>query len=493
MTLIPFGPWLPDIGTFESGAATEALNVVPMERGYRSMAGFGVVTSAITARAQGAASFRDLSGNIHNFCGDATKIYKMASTGLSWADVSRLAGGAYACPSAGWWDFFQFGNVVYATNGFDAGQTYTLGTSTNFAAASGSPPVATFGGTVRGFGVLARGTTTFNRITWSAIEDITDWVSSATTLADSQNLPDGGAIMGFVSGEYGLVFQERAITRMSFEGPPTAFRFDKVTNLLGARAERSIQSYESLTFFLADDGFYMLRGGVELTAIGAEKVDRWIETDLDGNYLYRISSAIDPIRKLYVMGYPSVASSGGSPDSFIIYHWPTGKWSHARVDHEIIYPAATQSGYTLDGLDSVNTSVDALVHSLDSRIWTGSGRMLLSGFNTSHKSGFFDSSNLAATVETGDSNIVGARKSIIRSARPIIEGTSVTPSLTLGYRNKLHEAISYTSPVAANSNGVCRFRKKARYHRARLTTVAADIWTVAQGIDDLNVTPMGTR
>lgn len=300
MTLIPLGPWLPDSAAYLSGAAMEALNCIPTGRGYRPMAGFGVITSAITARAQGAVSFRDLSGNVYNFCGDITKLYKMAADGLSWADVSRLAGGAYACPAAGWWEFFQFGNIVYATNGFDAGQTFTLGTSTNFAAAAGSPPVATFCGTVRGFGVLARVSTAWNRITWSAIEDVTDWVSSAVTLSDSQNLPDGGAIMGIVSGEIGLIVQERAITRMAFEGPPTAFRFDKVTNLLGARAERSIQSYESLTFFLADDGFYMLRGGVELTAIGVEKIDRWIETDLDSNYLHRISSAIDPIRKSVV-------------------------------------------------------------------------------------------------------------------------------------------------------------------------------------------------
>ncbi|WP_230682109.1 hypothetical protein, partial [Streptococcus pneumoniae] len=77
---------------------------------------------------------------------------------------------------------------------------------------------------IREFGVLAKTSTQNNRVRWSAIGSITDWVSSATTLSDYQDLPDGGSIMGFVGGEYGIVFQERGITRMSFEGQPTAFR-----------------------------------------------------------------------------------------------------------------------------------------------------------------------------------------------------------------------------------------------------------------------------
>ena len=495
MTVKPFGPWLPDIAALESGAATDALNCIPRETGYGPMPGFAVAVSIVSSggRAQGTASFRDLTGGIHNFYGDATALYKLASNGLSWTDVSRTAGGAYATPSDGWWEFFQFGNIIYATNGFDAGQTYTLGTSTDFAAAAGTPPVASFSCVIRGFGFLARVSTAWNKIVWSAIEDVTDWVSSATTLADSQSLPDGGIIMGLVGGEYGLVFQQRAIQRITFEGPPTAFRFDKITTQLGVRAERSIQVYESLVFFLSDDGFKMMRGGMEISDIGTEKIDRWFESDLDNGYIYRISSAIDPIKKLYILSYPSVGSSGGSPDSLIIYHWPTGKWSHARVDHELIYSAMTQSGYTLDGLDSISASLDALPHSLDSRIWSGSGRLLLAGFDTSHVYGFFDASNLAATMETGDGNLVTGHKSFLRAVRPIVEGTSVTPSVTIGYRNLMHEPIAYTSASVANSNGVCRFRKKARYHRARLTIPAADVWTVAQGVDDIEVTQMGTR
>ena len=491
--MVPIGPWLPDIATYNSLAATEALNVVPSKTGFRPMAGFSAVTSAITARAQGAISVRDLSGAIHNFCGDATKLYKMATDGLSWNDVSRLAGGAYAVASDGWWEFSQFGNTLMADNGTDAAQTFTLGTSANFAALGGSSPIASFAGTIRGFAVKCRVANAHNRVQWCGIEDPTTWVASATTLSDAQDLPDGGAIMGFVGGEYGIVFQERAIQRMSFEGPPTAFRFDKIVNTLGVRAERSIAAYDNLAFFLSNDGFYMIRGGIELVPIGDEKVDRWIESNFDASYPYRISSAIDPVRKLYVMGFASTSAVSGAPDSLIVYHWPTGQWARAAVTHQIVYTAATQATYTIDGLDAASATIDALPFPVDSRVWAGSGRLLLAGFNGSRLQGFFDGSNLAPTVETGDAQFAPGQKSLLRSLRPMIEGNSVTPSVVIRYRNRLQDSMNDKASVAANSDGRCPVRVKARYHRARITVPAASDWSFITGIDELKFTPMGQR
>ena len=491
--IYPFMPWLPDMDGLSQDAAQEALNVIPTYRGYRPFSGFGAVASAITARAQGAISVRDLAGNIFNFCGDATKLYRMASDGLSWNDVTRLAGGAYAAPTGGWWVFWQFGTYIFAYNGVDALQSFNLSSSTNFAAAAGSPPLATFGMTVRDFAVALRVVGASNRAHWSGIDDATTWVASATTMSDSQDFPDGGHIMGGVGGEYGIILQERAIRRMTFTGPPTVFAFDKITQNLGVRAEGSINAYEDLVFFYADDGMYMLRGGVEIVPIGSEKVDRFLESDLDGAYLYRVTSAIDPINKIYVMGYASTSASAGTPDSAIIYHWPTGKWSRAEFTHEMIYSAATQSGLTLDGLDTISASIDALLHSLDSRILTGAGRLAMAGINSSHQSGFFTAANLAATIETGDAQLTPGRKSLVRQVRPIIQGTSVTPSVTIRRRNHMHEALTDETAVAINSVGICPVRSNARFHRAKVTISAASTWQHAIGVGDIKVSAMGER
>lgn len=491
--LVPFGPWLPDIATLNSLASTEAQGVIPSQTGFRPFPAFNVLTSAITARAQGAISVRDSNLAIHNFCGDATKLYKMASDGLSWTDVSRLAGGAYTTATDGWWNFSLHGNELMADNGTDAAQAFTIGTSTNFAALGGSSPIATFGGIVRGFAVKGRVAGFSNRVHWSGIEDPTTWVASATTLSDAQDLADGGAVQGFVGGEYGIVFQENAIQRMSFEGPPLAFRFDKITTALGVRAERSIAAYDNIAFFLSNDGFYMIRGGVELVPIGNEKVDRWFETNFDATYPYRISSAIDPVAKLYIVGFPSTSAVAGSPDSIIMYHWPTGQWSRAASNHEIVYAAATQSTYTIDGLDAVAGTIDDLPFPVDSRVYAGSGRLLLSGLNTSHQQGFYSGSNVAATVETGDAQLTPGRKTMLRELRPIIEGTSVTPAATIRWRNRMQDVLTDETAVDANSTGICKVRAKALYHRAKITIPAASTWTIARGVADLEFTAMGKR
>ena len=491
--MINFSPWLPDIAAFNSAASMDVLNVVPSTTGFRPFPAFSNVTSAITARAQGAISVRGLQGAISNFCGDATKLYKMASDGLSWSDVSRLAGGAYATAADSWWEFFLFGDILIATNGNDVPQYFQLDVSSNFALLAGSPITANFGGVIRDFAVLARRNTAFNELKWSAFADAADWATSATTLSDSQTFYEGGQIMGFVGGEYGLVFLEKGIFRMAFEGPPTVFRFDKISNSLGVRAERSIASYENLAFFLSDDGPYMVRGGSEIIAIGTEKVDRWIETNLDASYLYRVSSAIDPVRMCYIMGFASTAATAGAPDTLLLYHWPTGQWSKVSVDHEIVYSGMTQSGYTIDGLDALSSTIDGLPFPVDSRFYAGTGTLLLSGFNTSHQQGFFTGTNLAATVETGDAQLIKGRKAKLRSLRPIVEGTSVTPSVTIKTRDSLGTSHTTGSAVAANSSGICNFNRKGRYHRAKLTIPAADTWDFATGVDDARFSAMGTR
>ena len=492
--MTPFAPWLPDVADFSPAVSTVAKNVIPpAATGFKPWPSFTAIAAALTARAQGAATMRGLTGTIFNFAGDATKLYKADSTGLVYDDVSRTTGGAYTTASDGWWNFTLFGDYVIACNQADATQVFQLSTSSNFAALSGSPPQAAFCGTIRDFVVLARTSANYNRIQWSGINDSTAWTPSATTMSDYQDFPDGGIIMGFVGGEFGIVFQERAIQRMAFEGPPTIFRFDKISNTLGCQIPGSIAAYENLVFWKAHDGFYMLRGGAEIVPIGTEKVDRWLNERIDAGNINRCSAAIDPERKLYLFGYASQDATDGLPNEILAYHWPSGEWSYAAVDHEIIYTGATQSSYTIDDLDDIAATVDDLIYPTDSLFYAGSGQLIISGFNADHEQGFFTGPALEATIETGDMQLAPGGKAMLRGARPIIEGTNVTPSLAPKYRDRTQDTHATGSAVAANSNGYCHFRVNARYHRGVLTIPAGSTWDRALGIDDLKFSSMGAR
>ncbi len=492
--MIPAGEWLPDLPAFENPGATEAKNVIPAATGYRPFPSLLAYSGSLAGRAQGAFATRDAGGNGANFAADAAKLYKLSAT--TWSDVSRTAGGAYATASDGGWCFAQFGDLVVVVNFNDAPQKWQLGASANFAALGGTPPNARFVATVRDFVVLGRVAGFPNRVKWSGINNAETWTVSPTTQADEQDLPDGGWIQGIVGGEAGTVLQERAIKRMTYVGAPLVFQFDEISGNVGATIEGSIAAFENMVFFAHASGFYLLRGAKELQAIGDHKVDRHFWTDIDQNYLYRVSAAVDPVGKLYVISYPGAGHSGGLPNKALIYNWAIGRWSRAEADVELLYPGLSQAGYTLDGLDAISGSLDALPFSLDSAVWSGVGRQLLAGFDPAHRLGYFEGATLNAVVETAEAQLVAGRRALVRAVRPLVEGVAATGAgitLQLGTRNTTVEPVIWTGPRGLDANGICPVRSNARYHRARIGIAAGTTWSHIRGVDEVRARAEGTR
>jgi hypothetical protein len=488
----PFGPWLPDVASFQSGASTVALNVIPAQGSYRPFEGFQAIAAGLPLRVQGAVSARATqTQQIFNFCGTASKLYKLDAAGMSWLDVSRTVGGAYNTPPDGFWSFSQFGDYVIATNNVDADQYFALNSSTNFALLAGSPPLAQYSAVVRDFVVLGGLATNLNRVQWSGINAPDSYVPSTVTMSDYQDFPEGGRVTGIMGGDVGIVFCERAIYRMAFEGPPVIFRFDKIATSLGCRAPRSIAGYEGLVFFLAYDGVYMIRGASEMIPVGAEKVDRWLADKIDVSKIDRVTGAIDPDNKIYLMGFVSRGSS--EPDTILLYHWTTGQFAYVEREHTLLYSAARQEGVTIDGLDAIAATIDALPYTIDSLFYSGVGQLSFAGFDGNYRMGFFDGENMEATIETGDFQLSEGRKSMVRAVRPIVEGAFTAPSIVIRSRDVMHETLRDAPASQATHTGVCNVRVNARYHRAKMTIPPNADWKHADGIDDVKFSTMGQR
>lgn len=220
-------------------------------------------------------------------------------------------------------------------------------------------------------------------------------------------------------------------------------------------------------------------------------MEGWFAAINNGDSLDRITATIDPLNKLYVVGFASTSSDYA--DMILVYHWPTGEWSKARVSHEFLAPALTQVGYTVDTMDLVSATVDELTYPVDSRFWSGQARLLLAGFDRDHKHGFFAGANLEARVEMGDAQMTPGRKTMIRGVRPIIEGNMVTPSIRVGYRNRMQDVLQWSADVDANALGFCPVRSNARYQRVRVTVPAGSSWDIMRGLDEIKASPMGAR
>jgi hypothetical protein len=497
--VIPFGAWLPDMPPSMQGAATIANNVIPSEAGYRPLPSWVVSSHVLPGTCLGAASFISQAGAIYNFAGTTTKLYRLnPSDGLGWTDVSRAA--VYAVPALGFWTFSQFGDVITAQNGIDTAQTMVLDQDSAF---KDEPkiPIAQFAFTVRGFSGAAKYTLSNSTVGWSGIYAPTDFTVNPATLSDNQFMPDGGSITGAVGGEVGIIFQQRAISRMSFEGPPLAFRFDKISTTLGCRAPRSIAQYGDLTFFMAPNGMYMVSGGTQVVPIGDGKIDIWLQTNLDSSSMSKISAAISPRYKIYVMGFVSTKSEDGVPDTLLIYHWPTGKWATANFRHQFIYQGAVQIGYNLDTIDVLSTTgfppgnIDSMDFSFDSDVFSPIPDYALAAFRNNNFLGYFNGSPSPATMETGDINFVPGRKAILMGVRPLIEAVNAPIKMSTLVRDRLQDIPSQGPNVPINVNGIVPQRINGRYHRMKV--VIADLddagkeasWTHAIGLDEPKISP----
>jgi hypothetical protein len=468
--LFPFAEWLPDLPPWENPGALTAKNVIPGPNSYKSFPNQVIFSTSLSARCQGTIIARDLAGNFYNYAGDSSALYQLVGT--SWSSTTRLAGGAYATNSEDFWEFVQWGETVIGVNGIstaNAPQRISLGAA-NFIDLPGVPPTARHIAVVRDFVVLGNISAAPQTVRWSAINNSDSWTANAATLADSQLLPgDGGWIQKIIGGEYGIIFQERAIWRMTFVGSPLIFQFDQIHRNIGAYAPQSVIGFQNYAFFLSEDGFYQF-DGVNVKPIGNGKVDRTFLADLDTGFYNRIQAGIDPLNKLVMWAYPASGNSNGNPNKILIYSWGFDRWSVVEDLNIELLTRNVSGAYTLEGLDAISGSIDALPASLDSRRWNA-GQILSSCFDANHRLNNFNGSAMAATVDTGEINFNRMNgRTYITEARPNVGGLSAQAQITILSRNALTESASAGIAQTPNATGYAPIRSTARYHRFRTTT-----------------------
>lgn len=485
--MIPFSEFAPDQPRLDSGGSGHVLNVVPAtSQSYGPLPALAPVGNALASRCQGAASFRGPDGTILNVAGDTQKLYRW--DGMSWNDISRV-GSPYGTAADQGWSFAQFGKFVVAANGVDRPQIFDITLGGQFSDLTAAPLGARFATTVRDFVMVGQKADDQSAVQWSALNDLNNWTIGLDQ-SDEQHFPDGGTVTGVVGGQYAIVFQETAIRRGTYVGPDLIFQFDPISTERGCAVPGSIASYQQLVFFLAADGFFLLAGGESERPIGNQKVDEWFWSNVNQDYLYRISATIDPSRKLYMIAFPSIDSGDGTPDTLLLYNWTIDRWSRAEVDVAVLCRMMSKLGYTMDSLDTDYPDLDAMPLSLDSALLTGSPLGQLAAFGVDRRMAFFEGPQLASEIDTVEAELTPGRRSFVRSVRPAIDGGA--PSVQLGTRDRPNDAVTWHGVIAQNESGECPQRSTARYHRARVTIAAGGQWTHAQGID-IDVTSEGER
>lgn len=497
--IIAPGEWLPDLPPTENPGALTALNVVartPLSYGPWPLPAT-VSSNALDTRPLGAFSATAYNGGVFTFAGDVEKLYQLS--GGAFSDVSRTAGYAtasnfYTSVSVGW-QFTQFNNICLASNYSDEIQAWTLGTSALFADLASSAPKAKYLAVVGDFLVAANTDDSFDgaiplRLWWSPIgSPATDDWGNTNLQSDFRTLPSGRQITGITGGEYGVIFCERSIYRMTYAGPPVIFSIDEIESDKGCIAPGSIAQKGERRFYLSEGGFQMMQG-VQSIPIGAQKVDNFFFRDLDASNIGRMVSTIDSQRKLYLVAYPGDGSTSGRPNKILAFNYAIGRWSLIEQQLDLI-AALRSEALTVEALGAIYTTVEDIPGSIDSPNFSG-GASYLAMFGSDKMLADFSGDNAAMMLDTTEQNLTPGRRSTLRKLRAMIDTPDAT--VNIGTRNQPNDEIVFGTATTRNAvTGLHSFKRKGRYHRARIEAAEGDDWTECYGITDLEFANAGKR
>ena len=430
----------------------------------------------------------------------AQTVYYVSATGLSGSSfsVSATPGGAPINTSGGsgtvtvtshygtvnsnaQWQFAQTGNLVFATQANDVLQVYTLGSSVQFSNSLGSPPQAAYISVVGRFLVLSGLLSQPYRIQWSGLNDFnssSSWTAGVNS-SDFQDFPDGGIVRGVAGGEFGTVFQDQAIRRMSYiPGSAIIFQIERVTQDMGLFAPYSLVRAGPSIFFYAGQGFFRIDPGALPQQIGRERVDRTFFNDIDKNNLQMFIGISDPRGTRVYWAYKSTAGATGTYDKILGYDTALDRFFPISMSGEYLV-GISQPGITLEGLDSVSTSIDALTLTLDA--YANAIQPQIAQFDTNNKLGYFTGANLEGTIETAEQGTDGERL-MINGFRPITDAPTVYGSCSVR-ENQQSAAISNSEILINSRTGKCDMRQSTRYSRFKIRIPAGTTWTFAAGVE----------
>ena len=490
--LIGLKGFAPDVDPTTPGVLTDVVAKIPSLKGMKSAPSRVTVgLPALAAVCTGSETVQKLSGAYRLFAGTTTKMYE-ASGVSSWTDVTRIASD-YNSTSALRWRFAQFGDVSLCVQKQDLLQFIAGGT--DFADVAGAPK-ASIVDVVGKFVFLFdtnEGTYGDSPSRWwcSAIGDYTDWTPAIATqcVTDTLSSSAGPLRAGKRLGDSIVAYKERSMYLGTYQGPPTAWSFNEVSNVVGAQSQETVvpivtKSGGHAHIFMGADNFYYFDGSRPVE-IGTP-IREWFFAQLNLSYSYLSEAVVDDVNGLIYFFYPSVSSPTGALDSCVVYNYKSDKWG--RYDQTI----ETSTNYVSGGMTYATFTATYASYgavpsvSYGSPIWfTGARQVAV--FNSSHVLQSLTGASGTSSMTTGD---IGddENEMLLSRVRPryLIAPSSAT--LVNYYRQNLGDSLT-TDMTVARSNGTFDFMRSARWHRFKIEDAsgseipAIDIEAVKDGLE----------
>jgi hypothetical protein len=267
---------------------------------------------------------------------------------------------------------------------------------------------------------------------------------------------------------------------MDYVGGAVVFRLSVISPNRGAVFGRTVCQDNRRVFFYADDGFYEIQGDT-IIPIGAEKVNRFFDLDLNKAYSDRICAAVDPFNQLAMWLYPSVnntANTTGICDRIIIYNFVTKKWSLAKADASTIFSQFV-GAYTVELMDIISQNLENINAALDTDFWSG-GQQLLGAIDSSYEAAIFSGNSNESEIETDEIEPFPGLRANVLGVRPFINAAS---TVTVKTRERLQDTATESSSATTVTSGVNPVRESGRFIRANVKIASGVSYDHAQGVD----------
>lgn len=473
----PFGDWLPDAADYKNPGLEVCENVIPKPDGYNPARAAQATGDSVTGTVIGVHSYRRADGVRGLAVATTADLYTIVggtttASGLSLSVSDELR-----------FTFAQFNGLLYAScKGVGTYNLSDIETDLTFSASTGTPPSANAMGRVGDFLVMGDLTDidASNRpsaIRWSRFNDPGGtWGAEITYQSGSVDLgPEQGKVMHISGRNYGLIFQEYGISRITYTGSKAVFAKELFEKSRGTPAPHSVVRVGPLAYFLSHDGFFVT-DGARVDSISRGRIWEWFLGKVNTSYSKYVQGAVDWPNRCIVWTFP-----GGDDSTMthqLYYNWESQRWTPVVRNLDYVFSSG-RSAETLETLAVTYPDIDAMSVSLDSALFRQSGRALrgmLSGAVYD-----LEGSTLAATFEGGAFQPATGKRTFIRAVTPLIENDSVNTTVSIGTRDQMTTTPIYTDAVTIGPLGFAGVNADGRYHRVSVGVPAGAEWGDASG------------
>lgn len=454
---IIFGPMATDLGSLPLVVGRESAVTVPLlqaENIRLTRGGYLPAKTMTVAQTSGAHfGYMYSAGSLGRFVNKTslTTLAMYAYDGSSWTDVTPGAGITAALA----WQYARFGDILLTVSLTNPPmyKDLTAALSTDWANVPDSPPQAQAIGVVRDHVVLGGLSGDLNAVRWGSIDTYDDWPTpgSAEALAEQagiQYLPaELGEVIAIVGmEEFGIIVQQRGLTRMTYVGGDVVFQFDTYDRFRGrvTSAGSVILKNNLVYYYLYDQGFFAT-DGYQVIPLTSGNEETWRET----SGTYQISS---------------ISSSGLGMDNTIA--WVAGNLV-------VQYDVDTGSFSYLEEPSTISAAGQIATHYPTS----GQGHQLWRvATNNSSQTGVYtytDETPETWTARTGYIELSPGRYSSVQKVVPLAQAMNADPTVSVrsfeDYQNVAITDTGYTNMSAPSSRSIYHTeRLNGRFHSFRV-------------------------